>query len=133
MAARKPSGPWAIAPDEVAVERYLAKMPLPTRVVAIELDALARAAIPRMTIGIKWSVPFYAKKGPICYLSAAKEHVTFGLVQGAGIPDASGLLVGTGKSPIRKAIFPAGEPVPRAIVRAWLRHAAKLDKTWGAS
>jgi len=76
---------WAVPPDEAAVASYLAKLPLPVRLVAADLDALARAAIPDAVVGIKWSVPFYARKGPICYLSAAKEHVTFGLLKGVDV------------------------------------------------
>lgn len=123
---------WEVEPDRAAIERYFARMPLPTRVVALELDALVRAALPRATMGIKWGVPFYARKGPVCYISAAQRHVTFGLLQGAEIPDASGRLTSTGKSPIAKAVFKAGDPVPTAEVRAWLKRAVALDRTWGA-
>lgn len=110
---------------------YYARLPGPVRDVALELDRLARATLPRARVGIKWSVPFYALRGPVCYVSAAKRHVTFGLVQGAEVPDASGRLTGTGRSPIRKAVFPVLEPVPRPIVRGWLQAARKLDATWG--
>lgn len=122
---------WTIPPDEEAVQRYYDRLPLPVRVTARELDDLVRVALPDARAGIKWAVPFYARKGPVCYVSAAKKHVTFGLLQGVDVPDGSGRLVGTGKSPIRKATFPAGEPVPRTLVRGWLRHAKRLDATWG--
>lgn len=111
--------------------RYYARLPLPTRLVAAELDHLARAALPGAAVGIKWRVPFYALREPVCYVSAASRHVTFGLLRGIDVPDASGLLTGTGRSPIRKAVFPAGEDVPRATVRGWLRHARRLDATSG--
>lgn len=122
---------WSIPADEEAVSRYYARLPGPVRDVATELDGLARSALPDARVGIKWAVPFYSRKGPVCYVSAARKHVTFGLVQGADVPDDSGRLVGTGKSPIRKAVFIVGEPVPRTVVRGWLRHAKRLDATWG--
>ena len=122
---------WDIPVAEDEVARYYARLPGPVRDVALDLDALARAALPRVRVGIKWSVPFYSLRGPVCYVSAAKKHVTFGLVQGIDVRDASGCLVGTGKSPIRKAVFPVGEPVPKALVRGWLRDAKRLDATWG--
>lgn len=121
---------WEIAPGEDAVERYYARLALPVRVIARELDALARGALPGCVVGIKWSVPFYARKGPVCYVSAARAHVTFGLLQGVDIPDGTGRLSGTGKSPIRKAVFRAGAPVPRGSVKRWLAHARRLDATW---
>lgn len=122
---------WNIPVAEEEVARYYARLAGPVRDVALELDALARASLPRVRVGMKWAVPFYSLRGPVCYVSAAKKHVTFGLVQGADVPDASGRLVGTGKSPIRKAVFPAGEPVPKSLVRGWLRGAKRLDATWG--
>lgn len=123
---------WEVEPDDEAVERYLGRLALPVRVVARELDALARSELRGGLVGIKWGVPFYALRGPVCYVSAAKAHVTFGLLQGVHVEDASGLLVGTTKSPIRKAVFEAGEKVPKGAVRGWLRQARRLDATWGA-
>lgn len=122
---------WDIAPDEEKVERYFDRLALPVRLVARELDTLARKALPGCAVGIKWGVPFYALRGPVCYISCAKEHVTFGLLMGVDVEDPSGILEGTGKSPIRKAVFRAGEPLPTAVVRAWLKKARKLDATWG--
>jgi hypothetical protein len=122
---------WAVAPAAKEVAAYFERAPLPVRVTAKELDALVHAVLPNVVAGIKWSVPFYALKGPVCYISVARTHVTFGLLQGVDVSDASGRLIGTGKSPIRKAIFSAGEPVPRATVRAWLRDARRLDASWG--
>ena len=122
---------WDIPEDEKAVQAYYDRLALPVRLVARELDALVRAAVPDARLGMKWSVPFYSRKGPICYVSAAKKHVTFGLLKGVDVADASGRLVGTGKSPIRKAVFPAGEPVPKTLVRGWLREAKRLDARWG--
>lgn len=109
-------------------ERYLARLPLPVRVVARSLDALAREELGGPRVGIKYGVPFYALREPVCYVSAAKRHVTFGLLRGVEVEDASGLLTGTGKSPIRKAVFPAGADVQERVVRGWLRQARRLDE-----
>lgn len=122
--------PWAVAPDEEAVAAYFARLPLPVRLVARRLDALVREEVPGVRAGIKWSVPFYSLRGPVCYVSAAKKHVTFGLVQGEKVRDATGLLVGTGKSPIRKAVLKPEREVPEAAVRAWLADARAADALW---
>ncbi len=123
---------WRVSADAAAVKAYFAALPLPVRCVARQLDAWVREEIPEVTVGIKWRVPFYALTGPVCYVSGAKNHVTFGIVKGDHVEDASGLLTGTGKSPIRKAIFKANTDVPEATVRTWLRAAREADETWDA-
>ena len=122
---------WNIAPDEKKVERYYAKVALPIRILAKEIDAIARKELPGCTIGMKYGVPFYSLRGPVCYVSCSKKHVNFGILMGAYVEDASGRLEGTKKTEIRKAIFEPDEPLPKAIVRGWLKQARKLDKTWG--
>lgn len=122
---------WRVASDEAAVRTYFDRLDLPVRALARRLDELVREVVPDVRAGIKWSVPFYARRGPVCYVSAAKRHVTFGLAQGARVHDATGILTGTGRSPIRKAILRVDEEMPEAALRAWLRAAAKADEGWG--
>jgi hypothetical protein len=116
------------ATGAAAVEAYYDRLPLPIRATARTLGALAREALPGARAIIRYGVPFYCLREPVCYVSAAKAHVTFGLTRGVEVPDRSGLLTGTGRSPIRKATFRVGDPVPEATVRAWLRHARRLDE-----
>lgn len=130
MAPAKDAESWTVEPNEKAVELYLDALPLPTRLLATTLDRLVREELPDVKAGIKWGVPFYFLSGPVCYVSGAKAHVTFGLAKGHHVDDASGLLTGTGKSPIRKAIFKVNAPVPDATVRAWLQAALRADATW---
>jgi hypothetical protein len=122
---------WRIPPDEDKVARYYASKPAPVREVALELDAIVRKEIPGVKAGIKWAVPFYVRKWPVCYVSVGKRHVTFGLLHGERIPDASGLLAGTGKSTIRSAKFRPSDPIPKAAVRGWLKASRKFDDSWG--
>lgn len=82
---------WKVAPDEERVEGYFARLALPVRLVARELDALAREGLPGCAVGIKWGVPFYTLRRPVCYVSCAKKRVTFGLLMGADIEDPSGV------------------------------------------
>lgn len=124
--------PWKIRPAAREARAYIAALPLPVRAIARTLDRAIRDAVPGVRVGMKWSVPFYYAKGAICYVSAARGHVTFGLVNGAKIPDESGLLTGTGKSPIRKAVVRVGHEIPEREIAAWLRHAKRLDADWGS-
>lgn len=121
---------WTIEPDPGAVRAYYDGLDLPVRLLAKRLDRLVRDSLAGVNVGIKWSVPFYFLTGPVCYVSAAKRHVTFGLIHGHRIDDRHGRLAGTGKSPIRKATFRVDDD-PEAAVRDWLRQSRKLDRTWG--
>lgn len=74
---------------------------------------------------IAWGIPCYWADGPLCYTSAAKTHVTVGIFRGIEIQDASGLLVGTGKSPIRKATVKLNQELPGAFAD-WIAQAKSL-------
>ena len=76
---------------------------------------------------LAWGVPFWFRRGPLAYASAAKAHVTLGLARGVELDDRFGLLSGTGKSPIRKAVVKLNAPFPEAAVRDWLEQAIQLD------
>ena len=89
-----------------------------------------RAAVkqdPDVVEGIAWGVPFYFRKGPLCYTSAAKGHVTVGMARGIEIDDPSGKLSGTGKSPIAKATVKFKDGLP-AEFADWLQQAIDLDE-----
>ena len=77
---------------------------------------------------IAWGVPFWFRNGPLCYASAAKTHVTLGIARGIEVDDRHGLLTGTGKSPIRKAVVKLQDPFPTAAVADWLQQALALDE-----
>jgi len=110
------------------VDAYLARLPLPARVLADELRALVHRHAPGAREAIRYGVPFFLLGDePLCYVSAARTHVTFGFAQGDRIADASGRLVGTGRSPIRKATLALDEPVPPEAA-AWVAQAAALAR-----
>ena len=89
--------------DHPDVAAYIADLDGPQRAVCQRVRELVRQD-PDVVEGIAWGVPFWFRKGPLCYTSAAKAHVTVGMASGAEIDDPNGRLTGTGKSPIRKAV-----------------------------
>ena len=91
------------------------------------LRELVREAVPEAKEAIYWGVPFFFIGGPICYLSAARKHVTFGLTRGDEIAGDSGLLEGTGATSIRKATIKLHSPVPEAAIRDWLVQSVMFD------
>jgi len=109
------------------VEGFLRDREGPVGDLARRLRKIVHDAVPDAEEGMKWGVPFFVRKGPLCYISPARRHVTFGLARGVEIDDTSGRLCGTGKSPIRKAEIRPGD-LPEADVRGWLAQAVALDE-----
>lgn len=112
--------------DHPDVDAYIADLDERQRAI---VEAVRRAVKqdPDVVEGIAWGVPFWFRKGPLCYTSAAKNHVTVGIARGIEVQDASGLLTGTGKSPIRKAVVKLKDGLPEAF-HDWLAQAIALDE-----
>lgn len=127
MGARKDAAAQAKRrhPD---VDAFLARQPLPARMLAAELRALVKRRVDDAREGISYGVPFFFLDGvAFCYVSPAKERVTLGFTMGASIHDASGRLVGTGRSPIRKVALALDEGVPPHAA-GWIDEAARLAR-----
>ncbi|MGB0652978.1 MAG: DUF1801 domain-containing protein [Thermoplasmatota archaeon] len=114
------------ARDHPDVQAYLDDLRPEQRAICNRVRQLVKAD-PDVVEGIAWGVPFYFRKGPLCYTSAAKTHVTVGMARGMEIDDVSGLLQGTGKSPIRKATVKLRDGLPDAFAD-WLEQALALDE-----
>lgn len=111
------------------VEALLAAVEGPVGDLARRLRATVREEVPRVLEGIKWRVPFFFLEGPLCYISPARAHVTFGIARGTEVRDPWGLLSGTGRSPITRAVLRPDRPYPEPALRDWLRQAVALDGT----
>lgn len=110
------------------VEAYVARVPFPARGLTADLRALVLREAKDARENLCYGVPFFFVAGvAICYVSPARKHVTFGFTMGERLDDPSGRLVGTGRSPIRKATLALDEPAP-ADARAWVRQAAALAR-----
>src|SRR5690242_21428045 len=46
------------------------------------LRAVVHAGCPQCEETIKWQMPFFENKGPVCFMSAFKEHAAFGFWKG---------------------------------------------------
>lgn len=110
------------------VEAYVARVAFPARGLTADLRALVLATAKDARESLCYGVPFFFVDGiAFCYVSPARQHVTFGFTMGGGIHDASGRLVGTGRSPIRKVALALDEPVP-ADATDWIVQAARLAR-----
>ncbi|HEY7496947.1 MAG TPA: YdeI/OmpD-associated family protein [Vicinamibacterales bacterium] len=78
------------------VDAYIAKSADFAKPILTHLRALVHAACPNVEENIKWGVPAFEYKGPMCGMAAFKQHCTFGfwkyslLVDDAAAEDAMG-------------------------------------------
>ena len=92
----------------------------------------SRALVKRTVAGCEeyvnpWKIPSFDWNGPLCLFMVGKNHVTFGLVRGAKLPDPEGLLEGTGKS-MRHVKLRRVEEVKSPALKRLIVEAVKLNK-----
>jgi len=95
-----------------------------------QLDQLVMKAVPGATSSIKWAQPVYESGGPVCFVKAAKNHVTFGFWRGTEIDDPKMLLEGSGDK-MRHVKIKDAESIPTSDLRKMIKQAVKLNKTHG--
>jgi len=110
-----------------SVDSYIRNLNSPLREIASELRALVKSSAPGIEENIKWGKPWYSKDGYICYISAAKSHITFGFAKGVRLNDPRGLLEGTGKG-MRHVKVPSLSDINKTVFRGWVREAVGLNK-----
>lgn len=114
--------------DHPDVLAYIERLEPAQRRHLVAMRSIAQALGDDVVECIAWDIPFWFRRGPLCYASAAKTHVTLGIAHGVEVRDRYGLLTGTGKSPVRKAVVGLDEPFPTAAVVDWLAQAVELDE-----
>lgn len=74
-----------MAKTDPRVDAYIAKSAEFARPILEHVRALVHAACPDVEETIKWRMPFFVHKGPICYMAAFKEHCAVGLWKASSI------------------------------------------------
>ena len=72
------------------IDAYIARAPEFARPILIHLRAVVHAACPGVQETLKWSMPAFDYKGPLCSMAAFKQHATFGFWKGRLIVQATG-------------------------------------------
>ena len=81
----------------MTVDDYVAKLPADKQRLVAALIALVRESAPGATVSIKWGQPVFEQNGPVCYVSAFKNHVNLGFWRGRELPTGKGILQSGGK------------------------------------
>jgi hypothetical protein len=63
------------------VDAYIAKSAEFARPILVHLRALVHLGCPEVEETLKWSMPWFEYKGPLCGMAAFKQHATFGFWQ----------------------------------------------------
>jgi len=70
-----------------AIDEYIDKSASFAKPILIHLRKLVQEACPDVTEKIKWGMPFFDYKGPLCNMAAFKQHCSFGFWKGALMKD----------------------------------------------
>jgi uncharacterized protein YdeI (YjbR/CyaY-like superfamily) len=63
--------------------------------VLMHIREVVHKASPLITENIKWGMPFFEYKGPVCMMAAFKQHCAFGFWKASRLIDPQGLLKGS--------------------------------------
>jgi uncharacterized protein YdeI (YjbR/CyaY-like superfamily) len=71
-----------MAKKDPRVDAYIKSAQPFARPILTHLRKIVHAGCPDCTETIKWRMPFFEHKGPVCFLSAFKQHAAFGFWKG---------------------------------------------------
>lgn len=79
-------------PTDPRIDAYIGNAADFAQPILKHLRALIHQACPEIIETIKWGMPFFDYKGPVCNIAAFKQHCAFGFWKGALLDDPQGLL-----------------------------------------
>ncbi len=74
------------------IDAYIGKAADFAQPVLKHLRHLVHAAAPQITETIKWGMPFFDYKGPVCNMASFKQHCAFGFWKATSLNDTHGLI-----------------------------------------
>jgi len=113
------------------VDDYLRKLDPARRAIAVELRALILKAAPQIEEAIKWRQPWYSRRGLVCSIYTAGDHLNLGFSRGVELDDPHGLLEGTGKG-MRHVKLRNVADIKKQQFAKWIKGAVRLNETAAA-
>ena len=77
---------------DARVDAYIAKAADFAKPILTHIRQIVHKASPLITENIKWGMPFFEYKGPVCQMAAFKEHCAFGFWKASLLDDPQQLL-----------------------------------------
>ncbi len=113
-----------------AIDAYIAKSADFAKPILIHLRKLVQEACPEVEEKIKWGMPFFDYKGPLCNMAAFKQHCSFGFWKVALMKDP--VLVRTAESEVAMGhlgrITTLKDLPKDTKIKAWIKEAMKLNE-----
>ena len=81
-----------------AIDNYIAKAQPFAQPILLHLRKIVHQACPNVDEKVKWGMPFFDYKGPMCNMAAFKQHCSFGFWKASLMSDP--MLVETAKSEV---------------------------------
>ena len=77
------------------IDAYIAKSADFAKPILIHIRQVVHQASPLINETVKWGMPFFDYKGPVCMMAAFKQHCGFGFWKASRLKDSDGLLQGS--------------------------------------
>lgn len=74
------------------VDAYIEKASDFAKPILQHIRQLVHAAAPQVTEAVKWGMPFFDYRGPVCQMAAFKEHAAFGFWKATLLSDPHGVI-----------------------------------------
>jgi len=80
---------------DARIDAYIAKSAAFAKPILEHIREVVHRASPLINETVKWGMPFFDYKGPVCMMAAFKQHCGFGFWKASGLKDPDGLLRGS--------------------------------------
>lgn len=111
------------------IDDYIAKSGEFAKPVLNYLRELVHEASPDVTETMKWSMPFFDQKGPICTMATFKAYSSFGFWKATLLNDKHGVLkIGDGKAGSFGPIVTIADLPPKEILLGLIKQAIALNE-----
>lgn len=77
------------------IDAYIDKSADFAKPILIHIRDVVHQASPLISETVKWGMPFFDYKGPVCMMAAFKQHLGFGFWKASRLNDPDGLLQGS--------------------------------------
>ena len=109
------------------VSEYINNLPDDKKEIVKALREIILSVDPNLNESLKWKQPVYSKKGDICYIFPAGNHVNLGFYNGTELKDPKKLLEGTGKT-MRHIMIKSLEDIDKEYFWELVSDAISKDK-----
>lgn len=112
------------------VDSYLLQSPSHISILMSEVRTIIRNVIPDAEESIKYTVPFYSRKGLLCYLSPLKKNdgMYIGFAKGYLMSDESGIFSGKYLKNIRHIEIRRASDIKKRLLKKYLIEAVLLNE-----